>query len=639
MDFKPMKPVYVFPGQGSQHRGMGKDLFDKYPELVEQADEQLGYSIKELCLSDPDRVLNKTEYTQPALYTVTVLSYLDRVKNGGMYPEYVAGHSLGEYCALFSAGAFDFITGLKLVQKRGELMGRAGSGGMAAIVNVDQQRVKEILAGLSFGNIEVANINSKFQCIISGLYDDVFSTEVETVFEDAGAQVVPLNVRTAFHSRYMDDAQKEFEVFLSGFDLLPLKITVISNYTARPYPSDGYKKYMSLQISHPVKWYESISWLIARGYTDFEELGPGDVLTKLSKRIVDAPLEIESEDVGSTEVAGVGNDKSRVSTASGKGNNPKIIFMYGGQGSQYYHMGKELFDTNEVFRKNMLLCSDKLYHDLGISLVDIIYPQSKHGGEFDNIIYSHPALFAIGYSLTQTLLDKGVEPFGVLGYSLGEYIAATISGAISLDDGLNLVLTQARLLQSHCREGGVLSVLDSADIFRRRSDIFLNATLGGVNFSNSFFVSGLDDELRDIKLNLNREEIASVRLPVRYGFHSDAIDSIRDEFLAYASGICVSHPIMPVYSTACTKKLNSDVMESFASYLWNVVRNETNFNKLIENAFNPKEDYTFVDLSPTATLSTFLKHGFGNGCQHDYAINPFGRNNETLEKLVSRLAI
>src|SRR4051812_36667715 len=130
-----MKKAYVFPGQGSQRKGMGENLFDEFPELTKKADKILGYSIKELCLNDSDSKLNQTQYTQPALYVVNALSYQKKIKDEGKQPDYLAGHSLGEYNALQAAGIFSFEDGLKLVKKRGELMSQAKNGGMAAILN------------------------------------------------------------------------------------------------------------------------------------------------------------------------------------------------------------------------------------------------------------------------------------------------------------------------------------------------------------------------------------------------------------------------------------------------------------------------------------------------------------------------
>src|ERR1700722_298171 len=128
--------TYMFPGQGSQVRGMGSTLFTEFQDYVQKADHILGYSIEKLCLEDPDNLLNKTEYTQPALFTVSALSYIKKLKETNTAPQYVIGHSLGEYNALFAAEVFDFETGLKLVQKRGALMSKASGGGMAAIVGL-----------------------------------------------------------------------------------------------------------------------------------------------------------------------------------------------------------------------------------------------------------------------------------------------------------------------------------------------------------------------------------------------------------------------------------------------------------------------------------------------------------------------
>ena len=137
--------AYLFPGQGSQKKGMGLSLFEHYPELVKEADAILGYSIEDLCLNDPDDLLKQTQYTQPALYVVNALSYLERIKEDGKEPDYVAGHSLGEYDALFAAGVFDFATGLKLAKRRGELMAEARNGGMAAVIGMKENEIRKVI--------------------------------------------------------------------------------------------------------------------------------------------------------------------------------------------------------------------------------------------------------------------------------------------------------------------------------------------------------------------------------------------------------------------------------------------------------------------------------------------------------------
>jgi len=279
-----MTRIYVFPGQGSQSIGMGDALFDQYPELVKQADEVLGCSIKNLCLDDSEKKLNQTDYTQPALYIVNALTYLSKTEKTDCRPDFVAGHSLGEYNALFAAGVFDFITGLKLVQKRGQTMVKVTGGGMAAVIGMQPDKIKQVLKDASFETIDIANYNSPKQTVISGRKEDIDA--VKTVFEDAGVRLfIPLKVSGAFHSRYMQDAQNEFADFLRHIEFQPVKIPVIANYTAAPYQNDETMNNMVQQISNPVRWVESIQYLKLQPEPEFEEIGPGNVLTKLIKQI------------------------------------------------------------------------------------------------------------------------------------------------------------------------------------------------------------------------------------------------------------------------------------------------------------------------------------------------------------------
>src|SRR5262249_33257796 len=145
-----MTRISIFPGQGSQAKGMGAELFRKFPDLVSQADAELGYSIERLCLEDPDKQLNNTAFTQPALYVVDCLAHLNQLNESGVAPHFVAGHSLGEYSALFAAGAFDFSAGLRLVRKRGELMSKAFGGGMAAVVGLTCEQIEDVLRTKGF---------------------------------------------------------------------------------------------------------------------------------------------------------------------------------------------------------------------------------------------------------------------------------------------------------------------------------------------------------------------------------------------------------------------------------------------------------------------------------------------------------
>lgn len=263
---------------------MGKELFQQFPELVKKADEILGYSIEELCLEDPEKKLGYTQYTQPALYIVNALSYLDAIRKGEEKPEYLAGHSLGEYDALFAAEVFDFETGLKLVKKRGQLMSQAKDGGMAAVVGIDEAKVREILKEKHLETIDLANLNTPYQNVVSGPIDEI--TNAKSVFESfEGVRYMPLVVSGAFHSRYMEAAKKEFAEYIEAFEFHEPKINVVSNYTARCYKKEDIKKNLIEQITGTVKWTESMCYIRGKGIEDIVQIGPGNVLTGMIRRI------------------------------------------------------------------------------------------------------------------------------------------------------------------------------------------------------------------------------------------------------------------------------------------------------------------------------------------------------------------
>lgn len=276
--------AYVFPGQGSQRKGMGEDLFDVFPELTHRASEVLGYSIRELCVDNPNRTLNLTQYTQPALYVVNALSYLKLKRETGLLPSFVAGHSLGEFNAIFAAGGFDFETGLRLVQKRGALMAQMKEGGMAAVKGLSAGEIQDVMARHGLHEMDMANYNTRNQVVLSGPKDLIARSG--PAFESAGATLYfPLNVSGAFHSRYMLPAKEEFERFLRQFSFSPLQIPVVSNVEAAFYTDYKAKALLADQLIKPVKWTESVTFLMEKGEVAFREVGPGDVLTKLVWRI------------------------------------------------------------------------------------------------------------------------------------------------------------------------------------------------------------------------------------------------------------------------------------------------------------------------------------------------------------------
>lgn len=275
--------TYMFPGQGSQARGMGGSLFDAFPELTAKADEVLGYSIKELCLEDPRRELNKTQFTQPALFVVNALSYYKRVKESGA-PDFLAGHSLGEFNALLAAECFDFETGLKLVKKRGELMSQTTEGAMAAIVNASREQIETLLKEKGLVNVDIANCNTPLQTVISGPTADIAACQ--DIFNFDKVMYVPLNTSGAFHSRLMIPAAQKFEAFLKKRKFAKPKIPVIANLTAQPYPDNAVVEYLSKQIHSSVLWSDTIHHLMSLSPDmEFTEIGHGDVLAKMILKI------------------------------------------------------------------------------------------------------------------------------------------------------------------------------------------------------------------------------------------------------------------------------------------------------------------------------------------------------------------
>jgi malonyl CoA-acyl carrier protein transacylase len=282
--------AYLFPGQGSQAQGMGAALFDtveRYAEFESNVDEIMGYSVRELCLENPDNALQLTRNTQPCLYVVNALHYWEQLEQHGD-AQVFAGHSLGEYNALLAAGAFGFLDGLRLVRKRGELMSRLQDGGMLAVVGISQQQIQLVLEEEGGGSIDIANLNSQVQTILSGPVADL--NAIVPAMEKAGAKVcIPLAVSAPFHSRYMLTVADDFARYLRHFRFNPLTAPVIANASAQPYgdgdPDVTIKNLLVQQIPGAVDWMRSIQQMRAMGVSVFREVGVGSVLTRLLGQI------------------------------------------------------------------------------------------------------------------------------------------------------------------------------------------------------------------------------------------------------------------------------------------------------------------------------------------------------------------
>lgn len=277
--------AFVFPGQGVQKIGMGGSLFDEFRDIVEQVDEILGYSIKTLCLSDPDRRLNLTEYVQPAIYVVNALRYMQLQRDAPVAADYLAGFSLGEHNALWVAGVLDFCAGLRVVETRGRLMGRAEGGAMAAVVGLTESALRDALKRHRARNITLANHNTYRQFVISG--DKAELARLASLLEETpGVELFSmLNTSGAFHSPHMAQAKAAFDEFIGGKSWAEPSIPVISNVTALPYAQADIADLMGSQITSPVMWTDTIRYLLERGVDTFIEVGGSGVLTRMIEQI------------------------------------------------------------------------------------------------------------------------------------------------------------------------------------------------------------------------------------------------------------------------------------------------------------------------------------------------------------------
>lgn len=290
-----MAEIILFPGQGAQYSGMAKDLYENNPGAEEVLDEifnELDFDLKSIMFEEDER-LNQTEFTQPALFahSLAVIAAAD------IRGDFVLGHSLGELPALVHAGVLSMSDGVKIVQKRGELMSRSEGGKMAAVIGMDYQDLIELCESVSDDSLKVspANINAPDQVVVSGDAEAVDSFS-EKAKEHGARRVMPLNVSGAFHSHLMKEAQDEFRTFIENIEFKNAEIPVIQNVSAQPETEgETVKRQLVEQITSPVRFVECIETAAEHGVTAGIEVGPKKVLKGLVRKI-DKSISVQNID-------------------------------------------------------------------------------------------------------------------------------------------------------------------------------------------------------------------------------------------------------------------------------------------------------------------------------------------------------
>jgi acyl transferase domain-containing protein len=314
----------------------------------------------------------------------------------------------------------------------------------------------------------------------------------------------------------------------------------------------------------------------------------------------------------------------------------KMIWMFAGQGAQYYQMGRELWEGEPVFRQ-FIERADRLVQELiNESLVDVIYRQrADRFAPFHRLLHTHPGILMFECAIAEVLISRGLCPDYLLGYSLGEYACLVVSGAISFEDALVALVKQAELIEYCVPRGQMLAILDSADLIERHPEAFRRCVAVACNSPRNFVISAPTEALTQLQQFLKAEGILSMELPVDYPFHTPQIDVVRTVSEAILGQVRISPPQVPIV----TAEQGAFLQEPSAKHLWDVTRNFVDFAKTIRQ-LEASGPYLYVDLGPSGSMATAVKYNLVQGSQSEFLIvsSPFGHEAKNLENLLKKRA-
>ncbi|MBL1275224.1 MAG: acyltransferase domain-containing protein [Ectothiorhodospiraceae bacterium] len=312
-----------------------------------------------------------------------------------------------------------------------------------------------------------------------------------------------------------------------------------------------------------------------------------------------------------------------------------IVFLFSGQGSQYYHMARTLYHEHDDFRRIIERLDRQVQQHIGESMLSVLYDTRRDKGElFDDVRFSHPAIFCVQYALAEVLRKAGLVPDYVLGMSLGEFVAAAYSGVMTLEQALDAVLKQALTIEQFCPPGGMLAILGSPALLKEYPDVFSGSELAGVNYEGHFVIAGHSSVLERIQQFLHKREALYQLLPVKYGFHSTLIDPAQRAYLDFLKTVHTNKPLIPVFSCYT----GTQVLSYSSDHFWQVARKPMWFSaalQVLEAQSSKEHGLAYVDLGPGGTLANFVKRSL---CSHSVSsfqsvITPFDQEVTRLQEM------